>query len=270
MLLNTTIGILGCGWLGTPLALNLLKEGYTIKGTTSTNSKLTTLAALGILPFEITLTETKVEGPIASFLSDLDTLLINVPPRLRHEPNGSFVKRIESLLPHLENTQPKNVIFVSSTSVYGAVEGEITEATIPKPTSASGRQLLEIEQLLLTTSNFNTTVIRFGGLIGADRHPINSLAGRTLSNGKELVNLIHLDDCILMIGTILKKGYWNTIFNGVFPYHPTKKEYYTAEAKKRGLRPPIFELEANKIYKKTIKSHNFYVKSHQFLTTIVS
>ncbi|MDT0620786.1 NAD-dependent epimerase/dehydratase family protein [Croceitalea vernalis] len=269
--MSKTIGVLGCGWLGQPLAQSLVLKGHQVKGSTTSTDKFKVLENLGISPYHIKLTEEKVEGNITSFLQELEVLIVNIPPGLRKTGNGSFIKRIEMLLRHVEDSKIDNVLFVSSTSVYGAVEGDITEETNPNPITNSGKQLAQIEKLLLANKRFDTTIIRFGGLIGPNRHPINHLAGRTgLTNGCELINLIHLDDCILMIETILNEAYWGSIFNGVYPYHPTKKDYYTREAEKRGLDAPQFIKTEQTIFKKTIKSHLFYVKSHQLLTTIVS
>lgn len=265
------IGILGCGWLGTPLAKSLITKGNNVKGTTTSEHKLEILESMGILPYQVTLTQEKVEGDIEDFLKGLEFLILNIPPGLRKNANGSFFKRIEKLIHHLERSTVKHVLFISSTSVYGNIEGEITEETIPEPTTASGKQLLEVEKLLKSNKNFSTTSIRFGGLIGANRHPIHYLAGKTgLKNGEEFINLIHRNDCILMIETIIQNDYWNLVFNGVYPYHPTKKEYYTNEALKRQLPAPQYLSTKETSSKKTIKSHAFYVKRHQLLTTLVS
>ena len=269
--MSKNIGVFGCGWLGTPLAKNLIARGNSVKGTTTSQHKLETLKSFGILPYQVALTQDKAEGDIQDFLKDLEILIINIPPGLRKTGSESFVKRIRLLLKHVEESEVEKVLFISSTSVYGAIEGEINEESIPQPVTISGNQLLEVEKLLLSNPKIKTTVLRFGGLIGPHRHPVNYLAGRTdLKNGEELINLIHLDDCILMIETVLQKGYWNLIFNGVFPLHPTKKEYYTDEALKRGLTPPKFKSTGTQTAKKSIKSHLFFVKSHQLLTTIVS
>ena len=269
--MSKKIGILGCGWLGSPLGESLKLKGHQVKGTTTSAHKLKSLKVMGIIPYHISLSEEGAEGDIAAFLEDLEVLVINIPPGLRKSTNASFVKRIEHLLNHLERSHIKHIVFVSSTSVYGSIEGEITEKSIPSPITQSGKQLLEVEKLLSSSSHFDTTILRFGGLIGPERHPINFLAGRTnLSNGEELINLIHLDDCIMMIETIIHHNYWNYTFNGVYPYHPTKKEYYTDEASKKGLPLPEFKPSKEPVTQKAIKSHLFYVKGHQLVTSIVS
>ena len=134
-------------------------------------------------------------------------------------------------------------MFVSSTSVYSDSEAilEINEDSIAIPESESGKQLLEVENLLLNNTSFKTTILRFGGLIGKDRHPVKFLAGReNIENPNGPVNLIHQDDCINIILKILETNSWNTIFNAVAPFHPSRKEYYTQKAIDLGLELPHF------------------------------
>lgn len=42
------VSILGCGWLGTPLAISFLDAGFKVKGSTTSNAKIDDLEALGI------------------------------------------------------------------------------------------------------------------------------------------------------------------------------------------------------------------------------
>ena len=51
------ISILGCGWLGEPLAISLLESGYLVKGSTTTQSKLTTLEASQIEAYLVDISE---------------------------------------------------------------------------------------------------------------------------------------------------------------------------------------------------------------------
>ena len=79
-----------------------------------------------------------------------------------------------------------------------------TEETRAAPNLENGRQLLEVEHLLQNNTNFKTTVIRFGGLIGEDRQPVRSLSGnKMLQNPTAPINLIHQQDCIGIIETII-------------------------------------------------------------------
>ena len=49
----TKISILGCGWLGLPLAKALLKKKFHVNGSTTTVEKLDVLKDEGINPFLI-------------------------------------------------------------------------------------------------------------------------------------------------------------------------------------------------------------------------
>lgn len=263
---------MGCGWLGAPLGKRLLNEGYQVKGTTTSSDKLSALSAIGITPFLVQIQETEISGHLHAFLKNLDILILNIPPRLRNTAAGSYIKKMNLLLDHMKNIGTPQLLFVSSTSIYGRVNGKITEDTSPKPVTVSGKELLQTETLFTAEKQLGTTIIRFGGLIGGKRHPVFQLSGRTgLKNGAELINLIHRDDCIHMISTILKYGYWNEVFNGVYPYHPPKREYYVEEAVKRKLPVPVYDPnEVPAVSKKHILSQNFFVKKHQLYTSIVS
>jgi nucleoside-diphosphate-sugar epimerase len=62
-----TISILGCGWLGIPLAETLIQKGFSIKGSTTSANKLSVLQNKGIEPFAISLEADGVEGDIQKF-----------------------------------------------------------------------------------------------------------------------------------------------------------------------------------------------------------
>jgi nucleoside-diphosphate-sugar epimerase len=257
----TQISILGCGWLGLPLAKALLKNGFSVKGSTTSSEKLSVIENLGIQPFWIVLDSNNVSGDIETFLQGSKTLIIDIPPKLRGNSNENFVGKIATLIPFIEKSKIENVLFVSSTSVYGDTSAtlSVTEETKTCPETESGRQLVAVEQLLQTNIHFKTTILRFGGLIGEDRHPIRFLAGRkNLENPKAPINLIHQTDCIGIIMTILRqaqndKWEWNETFNAVAPFHPNREQYYTQKAIDLGLDLPEFNDESP-LFGKTILS----------------
>lgn len=265
------IGVLGCGWLGLPLAKHLIDHSYIVHGTTTSESKIAALRNEGIHPHKIVLTESTIEGDIQKFLNHIEVLIIDVPPKLRGKNKESFLVKMELLYAELKKSQVSRIIFVSSTAVYGNAKGLVTEATIPEPVTESGKQLLASETLFQNDTLLKTTIIRFGGLIGPGRHPVTMLSKReNLTNGNDPVNLIHLDDCIHMIRTILEKQYWGELFNGVYPLHPIKREYYSQEAKKRGIPAPDYSNSTPSLLNKIIESRNFLDKSHQLHTSILS
>ncbi len=253
MLENKRISILGCGWLGLPLAQKLIETGFEIKGSTTSEHKLEVLKSNKIAPFLIALSEDKIIGNISEFLNDSEILIIDIPPGLRKITEATsektFVNKIKNLIPYIESSTIEKVIFISSTSVYGDSDSipKITEESILQPDTESGKQLAEVENLFRNNRNFETTIIRFGGLIGEDRNAVKMLAGKTnIANPEAPINLIHQEDCIGIISDIVKQNCWNETFNAVAPNHPTRKNYYTEKAKQFHLIAPLFtENETN-------------------------
>ena len=249
------ISILGCGWLGLPLAKAILKKEFQVNGSTTSVEKLSLLEKEGINPFLVDIPVSLDEGKldhkdfsdsITTFLQGSEILIIDIPPKLRGDTAAAiektFVKKIANLIPFIEKSTVENVLFVSSTSVYGEGQLTVTESTKPQPDTESGKQLVETEQLLQNNTNFNTTSIRFGGLIGADRQPGKHLAGReNLENPDAVVNLIHQEDCIGIILKIIATNSWNETFNAVSSFHPTREKYYTQKAAELNLDLPKFD-----------------------------
>jgi len=241
------VSILGCGWLGFPLAKKLIEIGFEVKGSTTTENKLAVLKSNKIAPYLLELSETKISECISDFLYNSDILIIDIPPGLRKITEATsektFVNKIKTLLPFMENSTIEKVIFISSTSVYAdtATISTVTEESVLHPDTESGKQLVEVENLLRNNYNFQTTIIRFGGLIGEDRNIVKMLTGKTnVANPDAPINLIHQEDCVEIICEILKQNCWNETFNAVAPNHPTRKKYYTEKAKQLHLTAPLF------------------------------
>lgn len=261
---------MGCGWLGLPLAKSLIADGYTVNGSTTSEEKIPTLAQAGIRAFHISITESEVKGDIDAFLKSCEVLIINVPPGLRGAgTKASYVKKMRSLISAIEKTSVEKVVFVSSTSVYGDGQGEVSEEIIPIPTTESGKQLVESELLFKNSTKFKTTILRFGGLIGPDRHPVTMLSGReNLTNGDAPVNLIHLNDCMLVIKAIIEQELWGETLNAVHPSHPPKQEYYREKALQKGIAPPKYPKSTLKTHKIIKSSKSFLIKLYPEFTSL--
>ena len=262
----TKISILGCGWLGFPLAKVLLENGFTVNGSTTSTEKISTLKNAGISPFLIELGEGSINGNVSEFLDESQVLIIDIPPKLRGTSTENFVAKIKNLIPFIEKSGIKKVLFVSSTSVYSDENKLVTEETIANPDTESGKQLIACEQLLQSNSQFETTVVRFGGLIGEDRNPIRFLAGRNnIENPNAPINLIHQEDCIGIILKIITSNCWGETFNAVAPFHPSREAYYTQKAKEYDLELPIFATSKPSIGKTILSDKLEKVLNYQFI-----
>lgn len=245
--MNTQISIIGCGWLGLPLAKELINKGYKVKGTTTSKDKLSALSKFDIDAYYLQINTENIIGNVQEAFSGSDVLVLNIPPGLRKNSEEDFFSKIKNLLPHIEASKIKKILFVSSTSVYADVDSfpEITEKINPNPDTESGRQLLIAEELLQQNQHFKTTILRFSGLFGNDRHPAKQLSGRSnLKNAKAPVNLIHLIDAIQIIERIIEKDVFGETFNASTITHPPKQLYYTSVCKTMGLPLPQYDLSS--------------------------
>ena len=241
MKIDYTISVLGCGWLGLPLAKKLVEMGHIVKGSTTTAQKLALLHKHKIDPFLIEV-HRKIKGNNLQHFFKSGILIVNIPPgRKRKDVARSHPQQIAAIIERGLLHGMKKVLFISSTSVYGNVNRLVTESDEPRPESASGEALVKAEEMLLAQEDFETTIVRFGGLVGEDRKAGRFLAGKKdVKNGDAPVNMIHQADCVAILSQIIAQDCWGTIFNACADEHPTRKAFYTAQAKKQGFEAPVF------------------------------
>ncbi len=183
-----------------------------------------------------------------------DTLIINIT----NKNKAAF----EQLISQIEHSPIKHVLFISSSSVYQNSNDWVREE---HQFENEDSILWQIESLFRQSSRFTTSIIRFSGLIGPERHP-----GRFFRNGKQVqqadapVNLIYLDDCIGIIEQVLKQQAWGEIFNGCADTHPSKKQFYRHAAELLSQPVPDFSQDDEPCYKivcnekvKTLLSYQF-------------
>ena len=232
--LKKRISILGCGWLGKALALELIHKGYDVKGSTTSNSKLNELQSNGIRPFIIDISNNDID--ISNFLIS-DILIIAIPSK--------NIDDFKNLISEIEKSQLRKILFISSTSVYFNTNGIITEESPLKISFLS-----EIEDLFRTNTLLDTTVVRFGGLFGYDRKPSNFIKiNKKIENPEGYINFIHRDDCVQIIEKIIANDIWNITLNACADTHPKRRDFYKKEFKKIGILSPNFNEESLNSYK---------------------
>ncbi|NTW52981.1 MAG: SDR family oxidoreductase [Chlorobiaceae bacterium] len=234
---ENSVSILGCGWLGLPLAGFFAGKGFRVKGSTTTEGKFDALRAAGAEPFRIAIGD-KVEGDLNSFLQS-DILIVDIPPQRCEDIVEYHVGQVSMLIDAILESPVKHVLFVGSTSVYPALGRELVEEDAQDPDAADtevGRALLYVEEMLRSESGFSTTVVRFSGLIGPGRTPLDFMRRmKEIADPEQPVNLIHLDDCVQVISRIISSGVWGEVFNASCPGHPMRKDFYAAAAESHGV-----------------------------------
>jgi nucleoside-diphosphate-sugar epimerase len=231
------VSILGCGWLGESLAISLIEEGFTVKGSTTSEEKLAVLEASRIETYLVNILDFEEYD---AFLHT-DILIIAI--------TSKDIDGFENLIQQIENSPIQKVIFISSTSVYPNINGVVTENTNTKESL-----LAEIEELFRQNNFFETTILRFAGLFGPERYPGNWFSGdRKIPQPQGYVNMIHQEDCIEIIHEIIDQNCWNTTLNACSNHHPKRIEFYTIAKLSKGLKVPAFE-ENEKLSYKIISS----------------
>ena len=221
------ISILGLGWFGLPLALELKSLGHSVEGSSTSPDKIEKLNQQGIHAFTL-------KHPEAPEKIDADILVLNIPP---FDEELEWFKSWE--------ISPKTwVIFISSTSVE----------------SKTDHILLKQEEWVRSLPRW--TILRFGGLFGNERHPGKYLSGKKNLPGRLWpVNMLHLNDAIGFTKKIIELKIESKIFTVISSDHPTREEFYSAFCKEKNLPLPEFDQddisvktpltndEARKIYK---------------------
>ncbi|WP_287962452.1 NAD-dependent epimerase/dehydratase family protein, partial [Alcanivorax sp.] len=139
----------------------------------------------------------------------VDLLVIIMTPSEYSEEGylQAYVRAPLMLLDALEGQQPlPPVVFVSSSAVFGDVEGVVNELTPPRPSRYNGKVLLAAEEEISTRSL--STVVRFTGIYGPGRYRQIDKAAR-LARGEESLpapqwtNRIHRDDCVGLLRSVV-------------------------------------------------------------------
>jgi len=249
-MIDSDVSILGCGWLGRPLAQHLVAQKVHVRGSTTTPEKVGALRDDGIEPYLLTLGPELAGENVSAFFAS-PVLVLNVPPsRTADDAEAHYRRQIDAVREAAADGAVEWILFASSTGVYPNVERTVTEAdqppgrpeALPGTRRSTGRAALAAEERLMRDSSFATTIVRFGGLYGGDRHPGRFLAGRSdIGRPEAPVNLIHQDDCVALLATLLDQNVREEVFNACADAHPTRQALYTRAAEALGLAPPTFD-----------------------------
>ncbi len=242
-----SVGIVGCGWLGSALAHQLQKQKVEVLASRSTADNAEQLKNQGIeaqvlsLPAEQGLLNTH---PIFK----QQCLVIAITPQFRQGRVDYADKVLQLVNAANLSSKVEQIILLSSSAVYNGLSGPVDENIALDFTADKVLLLNQAEQAVLAFnkakqgSKARGYVLRLAGLVGPNRHPGKFLLnGRMLKSPQAIVNLIHQQDALGLIQELLESDSVGGIFNGVSPTQVTKKEYYQAAATALGLPAPTFE-----------------------------
>jgi nucleoside-diphosphate-sugar epimerase len=237
-----SIAIIGCGWLGKPLAKQLINQNYSVIVSTTRDEKLTQLQAENFKAVKLQLPcSPDVLANSAVFSADM--LVIAITPQIRYG-NKSYAEHIKALVNAAKQNGCEYIILLSSSAVYDGLSGQIDENTSLLLPTEKTQIINKAEQSVLALNTSNTVskgcVLRLAGLVGESRYPGKFLAGKTqLENAHGAVNLIHQQDAIGIISVLLRHQAQG-VFNGVSSAHPARVDFYTQACQLQQLPLPEF------------------------------
>ncbi len=225
----------GCGWLGQKLGRRLIESGHEVVGTYRRNAVRSELEEIGIKGYCYNfLTEfTQISTEITD---KADFVLLALPPINRQNLTDYSISLTNFLSQFDEKAK---VFFVSSIGVYPNRTGEFDEE-YEFTEEEQLNSLYMAESALRNIAGERLVILRLGGLIGEDRHPVRSLSGKTIeSSGAAPLSLIHESDIARFIEIQMEKFTPGT-YNLVTPTHYQKKAYYDEAAQALNFLSPNY------------------------------
>ena len=230
--------VVGCGFVGLPLARLLHLCGWNTRALTSSHDSAVSLHSE---PFAVSAVDITDLHSVAMISEQAFDVVIHCASSGKGDAPAYervYLQGTENLLTAL---QCDHYIFAGSTSIYAQIDGSwVDEASEVVPTRESGQVLLKTEKLVLQA---NGTVGRLAGLYGPDRCvPFRKLlADEAVIEGKgeRIMNMIHRDDAANALSFLAEKR-GRGVFNIVDDHPVTQLDWYTSMCAKLDKPLPPF------------------------------
>ncbi len=236
------IVVVGCGWLGLPLAASLAADGHDVIGTTTRPARFDELRRSGVRPERLVAAPgadgaVRIDGD-ARIFDGADRVVVAVSPSGDYE---AYPKAIAAVADEAVRSEAAHLTLCSSTGVYpGSAEHPLVREEDASPSASRRAPFLLSAEAAVRERAVAATIVRLAGLWGHGRHPARSLAGRELDGPDVPVNLVHRDDVIAAIRTLTLPTPTTGTFSVVAEAHPPRGTFYVNEARRLGLPAPTF------------------------------
>lgn len=257
--------IVGCGYLGSALARRFRERG-SVAVTTRSEERQPSLLEIADSVHLLKSPEDLIEIAIR-----YDTILFTVGADSGAHYRQAYLQNGEYLAEALKrSSRKKQLIYTSSTSVYGDHDGEWVDEESPlKGENAQTQILRETENLLLSSATYghSIAIFRLGGIVGPGREVadrLKRLAGSALpGDGESYVNLSPLEKIVDAIELALDRKL-EGIYNLCSDHHPKRKDFYDEICRERGLPPVSWDAT-----KESVHGGNKRVSSEKFRRAVL-
>ncbi len=232
--------IAGCGYLGRRVGRLLLSQGHHVFALTRSDRTAGALSALGL-------------DPVLGDVTDAEQLLLPRVDRLVHAVGFDRLagqSRRQVYVDGLQNVlaavgRLDRVTYISSTSVYGADDGDwVDESSVAVPASEGGRVCLEAEECL-RSADTAAVVVRLAGIYGPNRllQKVRSLARREAIAGRPdaFLNLTHVDDAAALVARLTVDDDVRPLYLCADGQPPTRQAFYGELCELLQLPQPVFD-----------------------------
>ena len=237
--------VVGCGYVGFPLAENLVRCGHEVFGLRRSGAEQ--LQAAGIKPLLADITQFE---SLKNLPRDFDWV-VNCAASGGGDTDDYrkiYLEGNRNLISWLADSPPKKFVYTSSTSVYAQNDGSVvTENSPTEPEAETAKILVEAEKLLLAAAqkNFPSVILRVAGIYGPERgHAFKQFLrgeAKIENDGSRFLNMIHRDDVAGCIRAALENGRAGEIYNAADcePVSQLKFYEWLAAELKKPLPPKI-------------------------------
>ena len=225
--------IVGCGYVGLRLGIELVRQGHTVFGLRRSALAEAELKSAGITPLHADITQ---PDSLKNLPRDFDWV-VNCTASGgggADDYRKIYLEGNRNLIAWLAGSPHKKFVYTSSTSVYAQNDGStVTEKSPIAPAAETSKVLAETEKLLLTAvveRKFPAVILRVAGIYGPARgHSFKQFLrgdARIEGDGARWLNMIHRDDVIGVIIAALHAAPAGEIFNAADNAPVSQRDFF--------------------------------------------
>jgi len=243
---NVRVLIIGCGYVGTEVGLQLVQLGHEVAGLRRSAEAAVELASYGIRPLCADITDSVSLRQLTPDFDWVVNCAASTSGGGLEDYRRVYLEGTRNLVRWLRKSSLLKFAYTSSTSVYGQNDGSWVDESCPtEPASPTGKVLAETEQELIRAHRDNAlpaVVLRVAGIYGPGRgyylRQLKSGEARIEGTGARFINMVHRDDVAGAIIAALEHGKAGSVYNVCDQEPVPQAELYGWLAKRLGLPVP--------------------------------
>jgi len=212
--------VIGCGYVGEPLAKRLVELGHEVWGVRRTAESAEKLAAHGIKPFAADISQ---PGALDALPGSFDWIvnLVSSDKGGPAEYRQVYLEGNRNIVEWIRKHPVKKFVYTSSTSVYAQNDGcAVKESSPAEPQTETSQVLVQAEKLLTDAAPaIPAVILRVAGIYGPERGHLFKQYLKSESKipgaGARIINMIYRDDLVEVIIAALKNGRAGETYNVV-------------------------------------------------------